>query len=62
MAFEIDSKVEAGHILNIAVSLCAIMLSFWRIASRLSKMEMKLNLIWKWYKKQHDIDGDNDEN
>ena len=41
--------------LNIIINVGVVAFAFWRIAARLSNMEMKLNMIWNWYKKEHKI-------
>lgn len=64
MPIQIDPTITAGNIVNIAVSVGAIMLAFWRVAVRLTKLEFKLNLMWSWWKKKNRIteDKEPDEN
>ena len=52
--------ISLGSIINVVVSLTAIAVATWKVVSKLGVMEMKLNMIWRWYKKEHKID-DGDE-
>ena len=53
--------ITTGNIVNMAVSLLSVVVAFWRIAVRLAKLEMKLNMIWNWYKHQHKIKEDHED-
>ena len=47
-----------SNLVNIAATIAGMLLFFWRVSIKLAKLEMKLNMIWKWYKREHDIEGD----
>ena len=55
---QLDWSISVGNLLTLAGSVVAIAAATVTVTSRLSKMEMKLDLIWSWYKKQHKIDND----
>lgn len=57
----IDPSISVGAIINLVVSLGAIAIASWRIVARLGRMEMKLNLLWKWFVKEHDIEDSDDK-
>ena len=50
---QIEPTVSLGNIINIAVSVGAILLATWKIVSRLGVMEMKLDLLWSDFKKRY---------
>lgn len=56
-----DPTISTGSILNILTCLGAVALGFWRIATRLTKIEMKLNLVWRWFEREHKINGSEKE-
>lgn len=51
----LDTSVSLGNVIDVCVSLGAVTLATWRIVHKLTILEVKLNLIWAWYKKQHRI-------
>ena len=54
----IDPTISLGNILTIVTTLGSVTLAAWKIVTRLSKMEMKLNLMWSWFKREHKIESD----
>jgi hypothetical protein len=57
---QIEPTISVGSILSTLASVCAIAVAFWRMAVKLSRLEFKLNMIWAWYKKEHNIDDKTD--
>ena len=53
-----DLTVTFGALINLVTFLLALGISTWRILSRIEKIEWKTEMIWQWYKKEHDINGD----
>jgi hypothetical protein len=48
-----------GFILNTVSTVATVALAAWRLNSRLAKMQMKINLMWNWFKAAKGIqDGD----
>ena len=62
---DIEPTISLGNVINILVTMLSVLVAFWRIAARLTKFELKVNMIWNWYKSEHGIkdkQNDDDEN
>lgn len=53
----IEYTISVGTIINLAVTMGAVLIGFWSIAGKLKVMEWKLGLIWKWYAKKHNMES-----
>ena len=65
MGFQIDPTISLGNIIGALAAVGSVVVATWRISGKLNRMQWKLNLIWKWYSKEHGIDNDevkDDEN
>lgn len=50
-----DPTITAGNVISIVTTIAVIGAATIHLGSRVGKMEMKLNMIWKWYLKSHQI-------
>lgn len=55
MGFDIDPTISLGNIISAFVAAGSVILAAWRISAKLNRMQWKLNLIWQWYAREHDI-------
>ena len=56
----VDQTISLGNILSAGATLIAIFIATYKVMGRLGVMEMKLNLIWMWYKKEYKIEEDHE--
>jgi len=50
-----DPTITAGTLISVCVSIVTVAVGVLRVNSKISKMEMKLNMMWAQYKKDHGI-------
>lgn len=55
MPINVEATITVGNILSAVTTIAVICVAAWRMTVKLSKMEMKLNMIWTWYKREHKI-------
>lgn len=58
---QFEWTITVGNIFTFGLTLFTILGVAWRMWQRFEKMEWKLQMIWKWYAKQHKIDNGNDK-
>lgn len=54
----LDTSVSLGNVIDVCASLLAVTFATWRIVHKLTLLEVKMNLMWAWYKKQHRLEDD----
>ena len=52
----IEMTVTVGNILTMVVMVITVLGAAWRISLQVKKIEWRMNMIWNWYKKEHNID------
>ena len=50
-----DLTITLGNLITLAGTIISLMLVAWRLFARLQEVEWKLDLIWRWYSREHDI-------
>ena len=51
----LDLTITLGNLLTLVGTIISLMIMAWRLFARLQEMKWKLDLIWRWYSKEHDI-------
>jgi len=51
----VDPVVTLGALINTAATVLTIVITGWRIIGKLNKMQMRVDLLWGWFKKEHHI-------
>ena len=54
-----EHTITLGNMLTIITTVVSVGLAGFKISARLAKMEMKLNLMWEAFKRDHKL-GDTD--
>jgi hypothetical protein len=52
-----DMTVTLGNVLTILTTVSGLGVLAWRLFSELQRMKWKLDLIWRWYAKEHGLEG-----
>lgn len=55
----LDATISLGNIISAGAVIVTIIGAVVKITAKLAKVEWKLNLIWKWYAREHGIDESN---
>ena len=58
---QIEPTITIGTIVSILVTIGSVWVAAWKVVSKLSQHEMKINMMWKSYKKQHGLNGNEDD-
>jgi uncharacterized membrane protein len=53
-----EPTVTIGNIGSVVIVILSAIIAVWRVSIQLQKMQWKMDMIWKWYKKEHNIDGE----
>lgn len=61
MGFNIDPTISLGNIIGSLAAIGSVLVAAWRLSIKLNRMQWKLNMIWKWYSREHGIDDGSDE-
>lgn len=61
MPIQIEPTISFGNFVNILVSIGAVLVAFWRVAVRLAKLELKLNMLWNWFKRENNLKDDEED-
>jgi hypothetical protein len=56
MLMTIDPTITTGNIISVVSTVGAIGIAAWKIIGRINRMDMKINLMWQWFKKEHNIE------
>jgi hypothetical protein len=56
----VEPVVSLGDIVTLVVTVMSVLSGAGVVLMRLSKMDMKLSLLWNWYRRQHNIDSAGD--
>jgi len=55
---EIDPKISLGNILTMVTIIISVASGAGAVIYRMSKWEIKLNMMWNWFKMDRKIDDD----
>jgi len=58
---QVDMTVTLGNVLSMFATMAGLVVMAWRLFSELQRMKWKLDLIWKWYAEEHQLNGKDDE-
>jgi hypothetical protein len=53
----IEPTISVGNILSAGTAVITVIVAAWRISYQIKEMEWKMNMIWKWYAKEHNIEN-----
>lgn len=53
-----EPSISFGNVLTILTMIIAVGSATWKLSLQISRMQWKMDLLWKWYKKEHKINGD----
>lgn len=56
-----DLTVTLGNVISILATLLSLVALAWKLFSEIQRMKWKLDLIWRWYAKEHKIDRTDEE-
>ena len=62
MEIRFEPIVNLGTILHLLGVLGIIIGAYIKLTKRLDRMDMKLSMLWGWFKREHDINGDRNSN
>lgn len=52
----VEPTISLGNIISLSVTMGTVLIAALKISARLSKVEMKINLMWASYKRTHKLD------
>ena len=53
-----EPSISFGNVLTILTMIIAVGSATWKLSLQISRMQWKMDLLWKWYKREHKINGD----
>ncbi len=56
-----EPTVSFGNVLSIVIVIVSVLGAVWKVSLLLQKMQWKMDMIWKWYSKEHGINGNDDK-
>lgn len=56
-----DPTFTFGNLLSLVIVLISLLAAVWKIGTKLDLLQLKMDLIWRWYKREHKIDEDERE-
>jgi hypothetical protein len=54
----VDQQITLGNIITIATTVFTVASGVAAVLWKLSQQNMQLSMVWKWFSRQHDINGD----
>lgn len=54
---QIEWTVTIGNIMSAITAIGAVLIAGWKISVQLKVMQIKMNMVWRWYAKEHGIEN-----
>ena len=52
-----DGTITLGNVITVVSTLFALLGVAWKFGRRFDILELRVNMIWAWFKKHHKIDN-----
>ena len=59
MLAQLDFTITLGNLLTIIVTILTAIIAVWKVSLVLAELKWQVDLMWKDYKKDHGINGNN---
>lgn len=58
----VEYSITIGNLVSAAAAIGSVLIAGWKISVQLKVMQIKINMLWNWYKSEHNISDLGDKN